>query len=235
MVQLKLTGRSSILTSNFYPPIKLPEHPKIGLIYFTTYNTIQNITQHCYRIKVAGKIIEIPFGSYEVVSINEHIRTILQETFGDEEKSKVKFELKANHNTFQCEILCSRTVDLSIENSIAPILGFKNDIYEANKTHKSPLPVSIIKVNTINIVCDQIRSSYQNNAESHCLYSCPMNTAPGYRIVNRPNFPIFLPLKEQDYLQTITLKIVDQDFTLIDFQDELIEICIVISSSAPYS
>ena len=232
MVQLKLTGRSSVLTSNFYPPIKLPEHPKIGLIYFTTYNTIRNISEHCYTIKVHSKIIEIPFGAYEIVSINEYIRTILQETFGDGEKSKVNFELKANHNTFQCEILCSHDFDLSIENSIASIIGFKNEIYAANKTHKSPLPVSVIKVNTINIVCDQIRSSYQNNAESHCLYSCPMTSAPGYRIVNRPNYPIFLPLKEQDYLQTITLKIVDQDFQLIDFQDELIEICVAISSSA---
>ena len=67
-----LTGKSSVLSTSFFPPIKLEEdaHYFLGLIDFETFNSIPNVdeTNNLFYYDDKG-VLEFPVGSYEIEDI----------------------------------------------------------------------------------------------------------------------------------------------------------------------
>lgn len=75
-----LSGRSSILSSNFYPPIDLKENVEyeLGLVSFMSYYSIPNIdeTNNKFHYFDAGdklQTITLPEGCYELTDIYNYI------------------------------------------------------------------------------------------------------------------------------------------------------------------
>lgn len=226
---LTLTGTTSVLTAEYFPPVELSEDFVCGLVDFQTYNSIPNIDvknnlfhigkQNDEKEENPAKTIEIPIGSYEINDIATYIQDELNKT-----KDKPKVLMQANNNTLKCEIKATEKIYFNKPRSIGQLLGFSNArILEPNITYTSDLAVNIIKVNAIRVECNIISGTYINNKAVHTLHEFSPEVGPGYKIVEVPRNVIYLPVNVKR-ISSLTLKLVDQDGDLVNFRGETITI-----------
>lgn len=235
-VAVSFVGISSILTADFFPELALdPSYPySCGLLDFATYNSVPNINEsnNKFYFRSVNKLtglddfiliaeegndsfdyyLEIPVGAYEFRHIFEYIGAKIGLT-------DISLELKVNPNTLKCVIKCSATLLFDRENSIHQLLGFKSQTIAPDNEAISDYVVSISSLNTINIECDIVHGSYINGKSSHCLYEFAPKIETGYKIVEVPRNIVYLPVNRHN-IQSIQLRIVDQDGHLIDFRGE---------------
>lgn len=226
------SGRESILTSKIYPPIILEENASyvMGLIDLMTFNTIPNIDDSNNIFYIGNYNIKIPKGTYEITDIEKKLKSLIKE---EDDKNQMKtstgkftstvLSLKANHNTFKCEIKCNKDIDFRKSETIGKLLGFEEKKLVANKKHYSLHPISITKVNCICIECNLIHNSFNNDVSGHIIHMFYPNVPPGFKIVENPTNVIYLPINTR-YINEITLKITDQHGNLVNFQEELVTV-----------
>lgn len=228
-----LVGRTSELTSYFYPPIKLnPDYEyAIALVGFYTYNTIPNVDDgisnkfHYSDGGKSGKVITIPTGAYEITDIEKYLQDQLLAahpptgTADKDEWREKLLSLKANSNTLKCEICSVFNIDFTHSDSVGNILGYSPRYLPSNQKYESDLAVDIIKVTTIRIECNIIKGSYYNSKHSHTLYEFAPSADPGYNIDIEPRNLIFLPVNTS-IIDNISLRILDQNSSLINFRGE---------------
>lgn len=220
-----LKDRSSILSVDFPVPIELNRDFNYGLalIGFYSYNTIPNVQKYnkFYISSHEGKksTFQLPTGTYEISDMEAFIRSKLENEY-ETEKGTSSFFLRPNNNTLKCEIFHkNKRIDFTHDDSIGSLLGFSKRVLEPGKIHESDLPVNIIKVRTINIECNLIEGSFYNERPSHTLYEFAVNSDPGFAIDEVPHNLVYLPLTTYR-IRNITLKAVDQDGDLLNFQGE---------------
>lgn len=218
---LTLTGHSSILSTDFHPPIKLDQVFGLALLSFHSYNSIPNIEKgskfYLKEKETKNPItIALPEGSYEIGDIEAYIQQTLKT------KSDEVFSLKPNNNTLKCEVYSdSYYIDFTPSDSIGKILGFSKQILDAGKRHSSDLPVDIIKVRTIHIDTNITSKAFYNDKPSHTIYEFAVGVDPGFAIDETPSYLIYLPVNTTE-IHNITLKILDQDSDLVNFRGEKI-------------
>lgn len=188
------------------------------MIDFTTYNSIPNVEAGVNN-KIhftSGASIELPTGSYEIEDINRYVQEKIE--------APTKFEIRANNNTLKTEIYTTEGVNFTKESSIGPLLGF-NRALEAddNKWYESDKPVDIIRVNVIRIGCNIARGSFDNGLESHIIHEFYPLVEPGFKIVEKPNNVIYLPVNVKQ-LSNITLTLNDQEGRLINLRGETVNV-----------
>lgn len=131
--------------------------------------------------------------------------------------------IKPNTNTLKCEFTCKHNVDFTVANSLAEMFGLERTMYTANTIITSSNPLSISKVNSIQIEVNIVCGSYQNGMPSDCIYKCFLHVPPGFRITEIPNNVIYLPLNT-DEIDRIVVKLVDERHNLINFRGEEISL-----------
>lgn len=221
-----LTGRSSSLSSNIYPPIVLSEKENyvLGLINFESYNSIPNIDHTNNKFHFNNQVITIPEGSYEIEDINNYL--VEQVELSSKEKQGTEDEepflsIKANYNTLKCEIKSNLEIDFNQTDSIGSLLGFNKQILIKNKKHISERPIDIFKVNSVCVECNLVTNSFTNGKPVHIIYMFYPTSEPGTKIVEKPSNVIYLPINTR-YIDEIILKITDQDGNLVNFRQEVI-------------
>lgn len=235
---VSLTGNSCTLRSVLFPALRLQKGKlwEAALLDLTTYNSIPNVSEgindklHYYKTKSDKgeysnlEYISLPTGSYEIDNINE----VVQKHMG-----KDNITIKGNNNTMKAEITSKYYIDFTKEHSVGSLLGFSKDteVLEPNKTHSGNKTVTIIKVNTIDVTCNIIQGSYRDGENRHILHTFYPSVAPGFKIVEKPQNLVYLPLNTS-FISDIVLNIVDQDGNLIDFRGEAITVRIHIRASA---
>ena len=150
---LTLTGRSSVLTVNYFPPIDLSNGQyELGLADLQTFHTIPNIdssndkfyfvvnygtenntiadTENNTIADITHECITIPHGSYELDAIAEYLKQRLLDRYpqirGNNENNdddKYPPMLRANNNTMKSELYCSFFVDFTKPNNVGSLLG----------------------------------------------------------------------------------------------------------------
>lgn len=215
-ITLTLTGKSSELTANYFPPIELSGDYVCGLVDFNTYNSIPNVDHKNNLFHIGDHEIEIPIGSYEVDDIIAYICS--KYAILDPKKNLV---INANNNTLKIEVFSEKdTIYFNRDRSIGNLLGFKTKL-KPNQVHVSENPINISRVNVIRINCNLIMDSYINNMSAHTLHQFDNNVAPGYKISEIPRTLIYLPINTKR-ISTLSINIVDQDGELINFREETI-------------
>ena len=217
-----VTGSDSAnLVCNFFPPLELTGEWYVGLLDFTTYNSIPNVNEgknnkFPVHINDTWTDVRLPTGAYEIDDIERYLKKVL----GDK-----KISLRPNNSTLKCELTCKYTVDFSRKpNTIGPMLGFKAaKSLEAYKTHESDAPVDIIKVNTVQIHCNIVQGAYTDGKNEHILHAFYPTVEPGFKIVETPSHVIYLPVNVRR-IDNVTLSLVDQDGDTIDFRGEVITV-----------
>ena len=221
---LKLSGNTSVLKANYFPPIILDGEFEVAVISMETWNSIANITSKNNKFYYdQNREITIPEGSYEISDIEkylarqlkaEHVKHPIAD-FGEE-----AIILEGNHSTFKTEILCRYAIDFTKPDNIGSILGFDKVVLEPFKRHESTGLIKILTVEALPVECNLITNSFSNSKRSRDLYSCSLDEPPGYKIHDTPKNLLYLPVTVREITE-IELRLVDQDGNLVDLRGEL--------------
>lgn len=114
-------------------------------------------------------------------------------------------------------------IDFTKDSTIGPLLGFNRRVLRANQWHISDAMISISKLNSINVHCNIISGSYQNNSQAHIIHEFDLRAPTGFKISESPRHLIYLPVTISQ-LTSITVRITNQDGELIDLRGERISV-----------
>ena len=107
-------------------------------------------------------------------------------------------------------------VTFEVTNSLASVLGFKQDIdYGAGRLASENL-VNIMSVNSILVHCNIIHSSYMRGTQAPFAYNFFPNTAPGQK---KGHNLTYLPVTV-DVISTLSVWLTDQHGKLLDLRGE---------------
>ena len=217
---IALSANSAILQSYFHPPIYLDPNISyvVGLTNFETFNAIPNIDKSNNKVYFGkyNEFLTIPTGSYEIDDVNKYLQSEFQ-------KRNISFQLYANNNTLKSTIKTSTDIIFN-DGTIGKILGFNNGTILGNEIPQiSENPAEIIKVNSLCIDCSIAEGSYLNGKPVHIIHQFFPNVSPGFKIIESPQNIIYFPVTVKT-IDKITIKIVDQDFNIVDFRNENVTI-----------
>ena len=114
-------------------------------------------------------------------------------------------------------------VRFDVPNSLASVLGFKQDIVYGVGRHASEKPVNIMSENSILVHCNITHSSYLRGTQAPVVYNFFPNAAPGQKILEAPPNLIYLPVTV-DIISTLSVWLRDQDGELLDLRGEKLAI-----------
>lgn len=215
---ITLSGNSSVLSTEFFPPIELVKNVEhvCGLVDFQTYNSIPNVDETINLFHIGDTTITIPLGSYEIKDIFKFIHQSLLEL-----KREYDFVLYVNNNTLQCVMAANVAIYLNQDRTIGKLLGFTSRKLMPNLKHESDMKANISKVNVVRIECNIITGSYMNNKQTHTIHEFAPTVPPGYKIIEVPRNVIYLPINVKQ-LTSVTIRLLDQDDNLINFRGETV-------------
>ena len=140
------------------------------------FNVNRRNNQFIYDIKGEKwsdtRILAIIPGAYELFEIAEIIK---EETDGN-------VIIESDKNTMKSLVEVKQgAIIFDIENSIAPLLGFKKIVYEQEKYTFQKI-VDIMGFSTINMPCNVISGVKDNGNNTDILYNFTLTEPPGYLI-----------------------------------------------------
>ena len=223
---ITLSNQGSMITTSFSPPLTFPPgcNYEIALCSLETYFSFPNIDVTNNALKVScdnaktWTLIEIPTGCYEIKAINKTLQRLIKEKVTGSKEGDVR--IAANENTLQCilELKENIQVDFNVGNSLRSVLGFEAKIYKKGR-HESEHIVNILRVNSIMIHCDVVKSSRKNGIEAPLVDTFFPNVSPGEKIVHRPKNLIYLPLT-LDVISRMTVWLTDQNDEALNLREE---------------
>ena len=110
-------------------------------------------------------------------------------------------------------------INFDIENSIAPLLGFRKIIYKKGK-YTSQKIVDIMGFSTINIHCNVISSVKDNGNNTDILYTFTLPEPPGYLIKIIPTNILYQNVTKR--IEYIEFHIKDEHGRPIDFNGDVL-------------
>jgi len=168
----------------------------MALVNLETYYSFPNIdsSNNVFRYSPDGSQwvdIRIPESSYDLIDIAETIKIAMKRNGHNDDAIKIT----ANTNTLKSimGIQGDFIVDLRVRNSIASVLGFRNQVYKEG-IHESESVANILSINSILVNSDIIGGSYVNGRTQNTIYSFFPNVSPGYKIVENPRNLVYLPV-----------------------------------------
>ena len=180
-IMVTLHGKSTSLSSNFNPPIKLDPRKNyvVRMDKLLTHFSIPNInsTNNAFRYSPDNKAtwfdITLPVGFYEIADILPIIEKEMQANgHYDSKNEKYYIDIKANLNTLKIDIVIAANyqLDFSQNGSVASVFGYKTQILTEG-TYSGENIVNITTLNTIDIYCNIVEGSYVNGQKKQILYS----------------------------------------------------------------
>ena len=142
----------------------------------------------------------LPTGCYE---LNAEIKRI---------RGNSHIIILPNVNTLQCiwtVVGAKCKVSFDVPNSLASVLGFKQDIVYGVGRHAG--------VNSILVHCNIIHSSYTRGTQAPVVYNFFPNAAPRQKILEVPHNLIYHPVTV-DVILTLPVWLTDQDGELLDLR-----------------
>ena len=127
-----LKGNGSDISIDFHEPILLPNHAKLGLKNFVTYNNIPNITENYnnnIRLKAPGeknyKLFSLETGAYELTSVCTQMQEWLEQKYPNLKDVGENFKLIGNEATSKAEFIFKDDfgVDFNVDKSLHQVLG----------------------------------------------------------------------------------------------------------------
>jgi len=225
---LSLSGNTSELECRFFPPIEVGDSAEIGLLSLQTYNSMPNVEPGCDTLGIINErgdtsLIKIPTGCYEINTLEAKIHELLI-------SSDVKFfELNTDSSTLKCTIYCSNDIEFNVNNSIAPLLGYRRnaDRLRGNFVHESVDMVNIMKINCIKVVCNLALGSFENGQQSHAIHEFYPAVAPGFKIIEIPKYCVLYRLGTNT-VDNVRVTLRDQHDKLINLRGETLNVRLLI-------
>ena len=156
-------------TEKFNFSVPILNTSKLGLIRLSVYNSVFNVNRMNIQLiyDTQGetwsntRLLGIIPGAYE---LNEIAELIKEETDGnviiETDKNTIKSLMEVKQGA----------INFDIENSIAPLLGFRKIVYNKGK-YTSQKIIDIMGFSTINIHCNVISGFKDNGKDTDILYT----------------------------------------------------------------
>ena len=220
-----VSKNETVFNTIFNPPLELNSKRgyEIALVDLETYYSFYNVTEKNNIIEYShngqDKTITIPPGSYEMKGLSKEVLRQLQ-TNGD--NKAIKFY--PNSNTFKSILVIDSgyTVKFTHRNSIKKLLGFTQDSYSEGINNSEKL-VNILAINSIFVHINVINGSIVNGSQNPVIYTFFPKVSPGYKIIQRPVNPIYLPIALNS-IRDFKIKITDQENNLLDNNGEILTV-----------
>ena len=169
---------------------------ELALVKLEMYNSIPNVKEGIFQYEVNGvmKIITIPSVSYELKDVND----VAQRRFHNPDL----FDIRANESTLECIVHIKQpnvTANFDIENSIKKMLEFQAKLLEGIGKNEGEINVDMLPVSFRFVTCDTITEKTANGVQKPVLYNFFANIPPGYKIVEAPSNPVYLPISHNYY------------------------------------
>ena len=192
---------------------------KLGLIRLSVYNSQFNVdrrnNQFLYDTQgetwTDTRILAVIPGAYELIEIAELIK---EETNGNviiDPDKKTRKNLKEIKQV---------SINFHIENSIAPLLGFRKIVYKKGK-YTSQKIVDIMGFSTINLHCNVISGVTDNGNNTDILYAFTLTEPPGYLINIIPTNILYQNVTK-DRIEYIVFHIKDEHGRPTDFNGDVL-------------
>lgn len=222
MMLITETSTKSEFTIDFHPPIDLEKTERqIAFYSLATSNSKPNVTEKnnsFEAIKGAEKkLIRIPVGNYSYKSIARHIKAA----------SGAKVLPNEATGKSSIEIPQGVVINFNVENSLASILGFEKNQYKyTGLLQESENMICISRYNDLFVGCSVATGSWDNGKLANTIYSFYPDVPAGSKVIERARQLLFLPFADsrKEKLDSMTIRITDQDGNLVDFRGELITI-----------
>ena len=158
--QIVVSENSTKIRTTFNPPSDLDKMRKyeMALVNLETYHSFPNIdsSNNVFRNSPDGSQwvdIRFPEGRYDLIDIAETIKIAKKRNGHNDDGIKIT----ANTNTLKSvmEIQGDFIVDLRVRNSIASVLGFRNQVYKEGLCESESV-INILSINSILVNVDII-------------------------------------------------------------------------------
>ena len=162
-------------------------------------------------------LLHIPTECYELKAINAEITRI---------RGNSDITILPNVNTLQfilTVIGAKCKVSFDVPNSLANVLGLKQDIVYGVGRHASEKLVNIMSVNSILVHCNIIHSSYMRGQQAPVVYNFFSNAAPGQKRLEAPHNLIYVPVTV-DVISNLSVWLTNQDGEHLDLRREKLTI-----------
>ena len=202
---------------------------KIAVTFLTGYNGIFNVTTENNKFYFLKSItdddhiqITIPPGAYEIESLNNEIKRIIndQEHYTE---ANYPFSIKPNFSTLGSiiEISTQGPVKTFVpDDSIRDLLGFnKTTIIE--EYNLSPNSVDILSFDNIFLECDIAQGMIFKGRKSNIIHNWTMTVDPGYKDVEKFSGGIsWYMLQTKDITSSICFKLKNENGNLVSFNGQ---------------
>ena len=160
--------------------------------------------------------ITIPNGMWSISLLNEFLKTKVESLGGDPDL----IDITGNLATLKVDIALGADYQIDLrQGSLHTLLGFTSVIVTASTS--GTLPVDITGgVNSILIHSSIATGSFINSSQSDIIYSFSPDVGPGNLLDIHPTTPIYLPLSTHSQINSITMRVTDQNNNLIDLNNE---------------
>lgn len=245
-VTLSLTGNTTTLSVHYFPPIDVYGDSEIALLNLQTYNTFPNIneTNNNFEIHLENPdrllnnnkfptcFITLKKGCYGIKDIKNQILTQIDDFnnaidyYGVKSAEKITFDIGIDQIDFRTTIFSNGTIRFNVVNSIGPLLGFEKKNYEPRMQyidgHRSQKVTNLNSINSIKVMCNIARGSFNNHMSSHSIYEFSPSENIGSKLIQTPNNLIYYKLNKTN-IDSITIQLVDQDHNpIINLGEKLI-------------
>ena len=222
---ITVSGNTADISSTYSPPIEFPEGNQYEMAFYgvETFFSFPNIDETNNSITVNEIVLKLPIGCYEIDAINKYI------------KQRCKgVTIKPNRNTLKCQLILGKDAEVDFRGpsgTMRSVLGFNEKLYKGSKKKTDTIDgsnitifesehiVNILRVNSIFIHCDVIKSSRKNGLSSPVIYNFFPNVSPGYKIVDKPKNLIYLPIT-MNVISQMRVWLTDQNDQSLDLRGE---------------
>ena len=194
---------------NFSEPIL--NTTKLGLIRLSVYNSVFNVNVRNNQFLYEGEVSAVLPGAYKLMKIAELI----------EEETNGNVIIESDKNTIKCIMKIKQgSINFDIENSIAPLLGFRKIVCKQAKYTIQNI-IDIMGFSTINIHCNVISGVKDNGNNTDILYNFSLTEPPGYLINVIPTNILYQNVTK-DRIEYIEFHIKDEHARLTDSNGDVL-------------
>ena len=223
------SGSSGNFSVYYNPPIELDINKtyELALISADLWYSWHNIKASNNKFRYSNNSgtnwynLTLTPGAYNVTDINTEIKRLIKANGHEPDNVTIT----PNYNTLKSRLTLANGyqvdfTDATIPSNLRVVLGFKSKLINANGDHDSDNPVNITTINTVQIRCDLISSSYINGSSTDIVHSFSPTVPPGYLLNIQPRNLIYLPINRKSIINSITIRITDQSGNNINLNGE---------------
>mgnify|MGYP001143833243 CR=1 FL=1 len=238
------SGKSHDFTTHFQNPLQFPGNGSYEIalfsasIWYSYYNISSSYNNNTFRYFNGSeyKTVSLPNGIYNIVDINNYLKTIMKENSdydSDSDEDTFYLSILPNYESGTCEVKLSNGYKLDLTyGNFANLIGYdKIELTDAKNTNTKAVDITN-GVNSVHIHVDIVDTSIVNGySYSDVIYSFIPTVGPFELMYISPNQYVFTELR-RNTINKIRVYITDQNGNILNLNDNETTIQLIIQENS---